>query len=512
MSENKDGEKTGLKRAPRRRAISWLKRIGAGLFVLILLYVLLLIPESEVTLSESPTGNPFVWNRDSVWASLETLFKNARQSGCESSAVSADSLMHSVRDYIDKIKRDGLHPASREVDSLEYAMFHLAAVVAACPDRLPQYLTLYMRMREAVKTQSQSWDMSSAPVRRTLYRLLYGGRAAVEEIMLQAPPDAVPALATGVDEPSATPAAEILGVTIHSGDILVSRGGAPTSALIARGNDYPGNFSHVALVYVDQQTHKASVIESHIEKGVAVASLDEYLADKKLRVMVLRLRADLPQLTVDPLLPHKAASHALSDATSRHIPYDFEMDYDNDDKMFCSEVASTPYAAFGVRLWMGMSTISSPRLRMCLASLGVTHFETQEPSDLEYDPQLRVVAEWRDPATLYKDHLDNAVIDAMLDNVDPGTPLGYDRLLLPVARVTRGYSLLLNAIGKIGPVPEGMSAAIALRVFRFSDTHSRISLRLLRLADEFRQNQGFTPPYWVLVRLAGQAYGSHAAE
>ena len=66
---------------------------------------------------------------------------------------------------------------------------------------------------------------------------------------------------------SATPSAEILGVIVHSGDILISRGGAPTSALIARGNDYPGNFSHVALVHIDEKTNSISIIESHIERG-----------------------------------------------------------------------------------------------------------------------------------------------------------------------------------------------------------------------------------------------------
>jgi hypothetical protein len=54
-------------------------------------------------------------------------------------------------------------------------------------------------------------------------------------------------------------------------------------------------------------------------------------------------------------------------------------------------------------LWMGISHISSPGLRKWLSAFGVTHFETQEPSDLEYDPQLVVVAEWRDPETLRKD-------------------------------------------------------------------------------------------------------------
>jgi len=36
-------------------------------------------------------------------------------------------------------------------------------------------------------------------------------------------------------------------------------------------------------------------------------------------------------------------------------------------------------------LWSGILHISSPGLRKWLAAFGVRHFETQEPSDLEYD-------------------------------------------------------------------------------------------------------------------------------
>src|SRR2546427_10624194 len=158
--------------------------------------------------------------------------------------------------------------------------------------------------------------------RARLYRSLYGLRGAVEEVMPHHP-DGVTALLDGRHEPSATPATTVHGVEIHSGDILVSRGGYPTSALIARGNDYPGNFSHIALVHVDSVSHVASAIEAHIERGVAVSTADEYLGDKKLRIMVLRLRADLPQLARDPQLPHRAAALALERARSGRIGYDF---------------------------------------------------------------------------------------------------------------------------------------------------------------------------------------------
>ena len=98
----------------------------------------------------------------------------------------------------------------------------------------------------------------------------------------------------------------MFGIKVHSGDLLTSRGGAEVSALISR-NDFPGNFSHVALIYVEEETNRAYLIEAHIE-GVAVASAEEYVNGGKQRFMVLRPRANLPELVQDPcylILPQR---------------------------------------------------------------------------------------------------------------------------------------------------------------------------------------------------------------
>jgi hypothetical protein len=297
----------------------------------------------------------------------------------------------------------------------------------------------------------------------------------------------------------------VQGVRIHSGDILVSRGGYPTSALIARGNDYPGNFSHVALVHVDAATGAASTIEAHIERGVVVSSAEQYLADKKLRILVLRLRADLPRIAADPMLPHRAASAMLARARAIHIPYDFAMDYADPAKLFCSEVASAAYRAEGVTLWTGLSTLSGTGLRRWLAAFGVRHFETQEPSDLEYDPQLVVVAEWRDPAQLLRDHVDNAVTDALLEGAERGDALGYAWYKLPIARVMKGYSWVLERFGRIGPVPEGMSPSAALRNSAYTARHRLLGTWVRAEAERLADRQGYFPPYWVLLDLARAA-------
>jgi hypothetical protein len=405
-----------------------------------------------------------------------------------------------------------LSPADPLLAELETNLFQLAPLVAACPDALPNSVQLATRLRIEVKRQSQRWNLNAPEAREKIYRLLYGSRAALEEALLQTPSNAMPVPVVENDEPSRIPSADLLGVTVRSGDILVSRGGAPTSALISRGNDFPGNFSHIALLHVDENAHAVSIIEAHIESGVVVSSPEAYLADKKLRVMVLRLRADLPQLVADPLLPHKAASVALSEAKSRHIPYDFAMNYRNHAKQFCSEVASAAYEPFGVNLWMGISHLSSRGLISWLSTFGVKHFETQEPSDLEYDPQLRVVAEWRNPETLFQDHADNAVIDVMLEGADAGERLGYDWYLLPVARFLKAYSMVLNIFGSAGPIPEGMSATAALRNQRFARNHQAMRDRTLALAAGFRREHGYNAPYWELVKLARKAKMENAAD
>ena len=431
-----------------------------------------------------------------------------REAGCGKLAVPINDSLAEIQRNLDAVAATRLPPDAPMFDSLETNFFQLAPMIAACPERLPEFLNASARMRSVVKRQSESWAMDSAAARERLYRSLYGGRAAVEEAMLQSPRGIIPPLLSCENEPSSTPSVVVQGGMLHSGDVLVSRGGAAASALIARGNDFTGNFSHVALVHIDEASQSVSVIESHIECGVVAGPLEKYLTDTKLRIMVLRLRADLPQLVADPLLPHKAATQAMREATSRHIPYDFAMDYTEPSKQFCSEVASAAYKPLGVKLWMGVSHLSTPGVTSWLSAVGVRHFETQEPSDLEYDPQLRVVAEWRDPETLFKDHADNAVIDVMLERAEAGERLGYNLWLLPTARLAKLYSVVKNKFGGIGPIPEGMSATTALRVERLKQNHAALRARLLERVEKFKAERGYMPPYWELRRLAREAQGS----
>ncbi len=477
-----------------------MKRTLIGL-VAAALIAWLFVPVGSPKNSPPAGAEPFLWDQDDVWSTLESEFRATRDAGCTGVGERIDQGLGDLSDAIVWLETGGHPPFDERFDAMEKNLFSVAPLVAACSERVSAMLDIVTRLRSALKRNSRDWDIREEATRDRIYRMLYGARMAIEEVLLQSDGDAVPDLVIAADVPSQTPSAVVNGLRVHSGDILVSRGGAPVSALIARGNDYPGNFSHIALLHVSEQ-QEVSVIEAHIEVGVTIASLEQYLSDTKLRIMVLRLDDSLEQLQADPLLPHRAATAALTEAIERHIPYDFAMHYEDPSKMFCSEVASSVYGDLGIELWEGLTTMSSIGTTAWLSALGVEQFETHGPSDLEYDPKLVVVAEWRDRDALFDDHVDNAVIDAMLEGAERGDEIGYDYLYLPVVRAMKAWSLLLNAAGGHGPVPEGMSAATALRSKWLDDQHDAIKAGVMMQVDAFRHEHGYEPPYWQLFEMA----------
>jgi hypothetical protein len=173
--------------------------------------------------------------------------------------------------------------------------------------------------------------------------------------------------------------------------------------------------------------------------------------------------------------------------------------------MFCSEVGSYAYKQNGIQLWEFESTISSSGIIDWLHTFGVDHFVTQMPSDLEYDPNLSVVAEWRDKDVLFQDHLDNAVMDALISEANKGEKLDYNIWLLPVARVLKGYSIVLTNFGKEGIIPEGMDAVSALKNNDFVNRFQGLKSITLEKAEQFKTKNGYNPPYWQMVKFAEES-------
>jgi len=183
-------------------------------------------------------------------------------------------------------------------------------------------------------------------------------------------------------------------VAFRSGDVILQRGSLHNSAAIARIGDMDSQFSHVAMVYIDEAGRQWAV-ESLIEEGAIVTPLEENLAHDLGRAVLLRHR--------DADLAHRAAKY-MHDRVLRArrsffpIRYDFSMEIIGSRNLYCSKLVRRAFDAasdgevklptFGTRLDM--------KNRDFFRRIGVTAYETFAPGDLELEPDFAVVAEWRD--------------------------------------------------------------------------------------------------------------------
>jgi hypothetical protein len=465
------------------------------------LLLLLLIPGKTPKAPPGGGRQPFIWDQDAVWSSLEAIFREQRARQPQELDADARDGLEQLNRLVSCLEERNLEFDALEFDELQRSILGLGPILAASCIPLEDFANLNSRLRRAIKDSSQTWNLDNPEVRDQFYQLLTLSRLSLEEIILQKPNGAIPTMLKGIDEPSQCPSVVIEGVRLHSGDIILNRGGDVTSSVIARGNDHPGVFSHASLIHVSEQG-EANIIHAIIGKGTIIESPEQWLAVRTLRILVLRARTNLPQIQENPMIPHLAATAALEDARTKHLPWDFTMSPSNPSGRYCVAVVTSCYERYGLHLWKGMTTMSAPGVVNWLNNFGVSHTQTYSPSDLEYDPMLRVVAEWRHPEALYQDHINNAIIDVILEGANAGEKLGHAWYLRPPARCTKVYCVIRGWFGKSGPIPRGWSATQFLQMLWVYKRHRQIKHKTLELAEAFEKKQGYRPPFWELISIA----------
>ena len=174
------------------------KKVLAGILAAaVIFFALLSIPAPDPPLPAGAAGKPFTWKQDEKWNALEDSFREAREIGCRGLQPRIVQGFKQGRENLATLAASPVKPEAPVLKRLETITFGLGTMVAACPERLQEYIDLVTNTRGLLKRQSQNWDMDDAEVRDRLYRMIYGGRAALEEVMLQAPAGSYPALIRG---------------------------------------------------------------------------------------------------------------------------------------------------------------------------------------------------------------------------------------------------------------------------------------------------------------------------
>ena len=262
---------------------------------------------------------------------------------------------------------------------------------------------------------------------------------------------------------------------LRSGDIILSRGKAYTSAAISNLGEFDTQFSHMSFVYQDENG-KFWTIEAHIEIGSFVRELEDHIEDKNARTVVFRYQ--------DSELAHQAAKAAFEKVkttfeTKGPINYDFGFDKTDSSELFCSEVVSHGFdlvtdKSIDIPLYESEIFKRKPKI---VKQLGLKSEKSFIPADIEVDPRFTMISEWKNPKIIADILQKDAVVHALfkwsdeeghvLQQASTGTSILYrnivwpmrrvpflkrffvDKLPLNMSREMIGYFGVLETIGKI---------------------------------------------------------------
>ncbi len=287
---------------------------------------------------------------------------------------------------------------------------------------------------------------------------------------------------------------------LQSGDLILTRGTDFISSVVGKIGALDNQFSHVAIYYRDSQ-EKSWIIEA-LFPGVRVISFDEYYKDKKGRMAVFRYSPSVKQGLSGGKLVAKLAAESIyqwanqASLENRVIPYDFKMDPIDHETVFCSELVGMAYdmacSLEGIRCEKYPEYIPRPRPHFplmytpfyterngVLQALGIQVVETFSPADIETDPSLDLVGEWRSFEDMEQILLQDAVLAKIMDWMEN---YGYVFQLMDEENFLKPVDLGQDFATQMGQVPAEMPAGY---------THASVLLFFLMEYDGTSLNWSF---------------------
>lgn len=197
------------------------------------------------------------------------------------------------------------------------------------------------------------------------------------------------------------------------GDLLITRGVSFLSSTISQIGDGTSPFSHLVFITRDYETQKLVTVESYFGPGVMSFDFIYALKNENARILWLRPR--------DRELAKRASdlvSRTLWEKQQRKekIEYDFQMDFENHDRLSCAEVGRWAYEEVSkgeVILPFFPSNIQESD--SFLGALKLKNGPTFAPDDMEFDPRFVTVGEWSDLRLLYNLRLKDALMSKVLE-------------------------------------------------------------------------------------------------
>lgn len=182
---------------------------------------------------------------------------------------------------------------------------------------------------------------------------------------------------------------------IKPGDVFLIRGKSYVSAMIARIGDVEMQYSHLAIIGLDNKNEMVAV-EALIPYGSKISPLKEWLAQMESRVVHFRFH-DAKVAENSAKAAYELAQDYI-DKNKHTIPYDFEMNAQDQSQIFCAELIENAFlkgSQYTVHLPEHKTLATKFKSTIFLKSMGIQSDELFSPGDLEFDSRFDLVEDYR---------------------------------------------------------------------------------------------------------------------
>jgi hypothetical protein len=182
---------------------------------------------------------------------------------------------------------------------------------------------------------------------------------------------------------------------IKVGDLFLIRGKSYVSAMIARIGDAEMQFSHLAIVGLNDKNEKI-IVEALIPFGSKISPLQEWLNQKEARVVHFRFN-DAQIAEKSGRAAYKLAQEYI-DKNKQTIPYDFNMNPQDQSQIFCAELIENSFlhgSDFKVHLPEHKTLATKFKSTVFLKNMGIESDLLFSPGDIEFDSRFDLIADYR---------------------------------------------------------------------------------------------------------------------
>lgn len=273
-----------------------------------------------------------------------------------------------------------------------------------------------------------------------------------------------------------------------NGDIMITKGVSFVSSTISEIALPRSLFSHIVFVHVDKVTKEVTTIESYVGKGVSIFPIDEALKNENARILVLRAKdSELASRAADYMFDKVAALKKQK----KFIPYDYELDFEENSKLSCEEVAydSFKHVSNGkVILPEVMSLITMDDVSF-LKRIGIKKGSMMVPTDMETDSRFEVVLDWTDYRLMRDSWRKDAILGEMFRWINEREYKIHENLTSIAAKAiwsTRYIPGLWHMMSKLSGIPKDFTKdvpSITISTMASLKTIGSILLPLVTKAD-----------------------------